>query len=74
MGIRHVDPSTIPIRGPVAYADIQYQARRLEREGQIEPILLLPSGHADLNSWCYAEAQIYAACLLDWPTILVADS
>lgn len=85
MEIYHVDPAEVRSRSSrsasdmrVSERDWRYQANRLTREGQIEPIEVEPQGDDSLfkyrikeDAWSYAEAQVIAAIELGWPTILV---
>lgn len=70
-GIVPISPWAVPIPANLSAKSVNYQAARLESEGQIEPILLLDSGDPDLDSWAHANEQIQAARELGWPTILV---
>jgi hypothetical protein len=68
--IYQVNPRHIKI-GPTYANDVRRQKERLEKEGQIEPIEVLPDLTVHPEAWAYSEAQIQAARDLGWDTILV---
>ena len=72
--IFHVSPWDVVIPQAVPPVDVERQMRRLEDEGQIEPIVLDINHQPDLDEWAYADAQVVAARVLKWPTILVVYS
>lgn len=74
MQIYPVDPRTITLTEIPSKREIRGQVRRLEVEGQIEPIAVTPElviDKAHPDYWVYSSAQVMAAIELNWSTILV---
>lgn len=72
--IYQVSPESLHIDTDQSERDIRTQMKRLEAEGQIEPIPVKPDMSLDRNHpdfWHYADAQVIAAIRLNWDTILV---
>lgn len=80
--IFHADPNRVTFKTEYpSERDIKYQMARLEAEGQIEPLEVIPAGSDDqqlgfdwivyYDAWPYSPAQVVAARRLEWPTILV---
>lgn len=78
MDIYEVSPESIEKRNNLRISDIRRQMRRLEQEGQIEPIPVIPTvegtylldvDHPDY--WAYSDELVEAAVTLEWGTILV---
>jgi hypothetical protein len=68
--IYQVSPHDVKIGKPFR-RDVERQRERLEREGQIEPIEVMPDMTVPTSAWFYSEAQVQAARDLGWATILV---
>jgi hypothetical protein len=77
--IHHVNPNDIKFNGfiPNSSREVLYQKRRLESEGQIEPLLGEDQGDGtwtvDNIDWPYQYAQVLAARELEWETLLITD-
>lgn len=78
MDIHEVSPESVEKLRDCRKKDILYQMGRLQREGQIEPIPVIPTedgtfildqDHPDY--WAHSPEQVEAAISLEWPTILV---
>lgn len=69
--IYQISPWAVPVPADLHAKSVRHQAERLQTEGQIEPIALLPDHTPDLDSWAHAREQIQAARDLGWATILV---
>lgn len=77
--IKQVDPKDVIVVRNASERDIKWQVRRLESEGQIEPVRVYrdPSGAYNLDIdhpdyWVYSTELVLAARKLEWPTILVS--
>jgi superfamily I DNA and RNA helicase len=74
-GIVQVSPWDVKVPDEQARVDVERQKRRLEEEGQIEPVVVRrATNEPDPAEWVYAAAQVVAARELDWPDILVVYS
>lgn len=78
MDIYHVSPKSVKVTTKWSARDISVQSDRLEKEGQIEPIPVIRDEDGtytlDVDNpdfWHYSGAQVEAAKLLEWDTILV---
>lgn len=78
MDIYEVEPEKVEKLRDSRKKDILYQIRRLQDEGQIEPIPVIPTvdgtyildvDHPDY--WAYSPEQVEAAITLNWLTILL---
>lgn len=76
--IYEVDPNLVEKLRDCTIRDVEYQKRRLEQQGQIEPIPVIPTVDGtflidvdDPDYWSHSVEQVEAAKLLEWPTILV---
>lgn len=73
-----IRPEQIILGGDPPRRDVEYQKERLLREGQIEPVLLLPDTRTcdtlGLYGNIHAEAIVCAAYELGWESILVTDN
>jgi hypothetical protein len=75
-GIHKVSPFDVKIAEGEwpAQTDVDHQKGRLEKEGQIEPIVVdyfTKEVVLDDPGWAYAAAQVVAARELNWPNILI---
>jgi hypothetical protein len=71
MMIHLVSPHCVRLDETPHARDVAAQKRRLETEGQIEPVLVRRGMVPVLDNWFYAPAQVVAARELGWETILV---
>ena len=78
MDIYQVSPEKVQIHKNPGERGVLYQMGRLEREGQIEPVvckldqngqIVLDRDHPDY--WTYSPELVVAAIALKWDTILV---
>lgn len=77
MLIYQIEPERVLLTAKAPERDVRYQMGRLEREGQIEPIVVkrieggyvLDTEHPEF--WIYSGVLVEAAVRLKWPTILV---
>jgi hypothetical protein len=81
MDIYRVSPKMVMLYRVVHDRDIRVQVTRLEQEGQIEPIPVVPVQIGDTtiyrldvdhpDYWHYSPEQVIAAIWLEWDDILV---
>jgi hypothetical protein len=74
--IIYIDPNEVIASSDTYTRDVEYQKELLNRQGQIVPLVCKQidgKWHADDSDWPYASAQVIAARLLEWPTIIITD-
>lgn len=77
MSIHYVNPADVNCDVIPARREIEYQMRLLEKQGMIEPLLArrdeAGTWHISTSDWPYAPAQVTAALVLGWPTVILTD-